>query len=73
MGVCSERAWEEAAARNMCVALRRRVRWREKNERSAYQRHAASWTSVERDFDMESIVERVEGARRGVSTSVSQK
>ena len=24
---------------------------------------------MERDFDMESIVERVEGARRGVSTS----
>lgn len=31
---------------------------------NAYQRQAASWTSVERDLDMESTMESVDGASR---------
>jgi hypothetical protein len=33
-------------------------------ERKTYQRQAASWTSVERDFDMDSTVERADGTKR---------
>jgi hypothetical protein len=36
-------------------------------KRNTCQRQAASCTSIERDFDMDSIVERADGAKQGQS------